>query len=269
MKLDAAYYKANSSIQQTLANELLCKHTFSETDSVLDIGCGDGKITYEIARLCNQGQAVGIDISHEMIALANETHKKHVDNLTFKQKDAAVPQGFGHKQYDVVVSLNCLYWVKAIEQACRNCFNALKPSGHFLGLIYPKESEYWRPFEKVLRESPTWQRYYQDSCCPYWKEGNELLSLLNAIGFDEVNSSFEPGLAQSTAEEYINYIRGWIPCLFSASKEEHEQFMQAVLSEAKQHYWHSDHLEIPYTKLHLYLKRPNQRRETYDGNIKK
>ncbi len=68
MTLDATYYQKNSNIQLNLANELLIQHHFKEDDFVLDVGCGDGKITDHIASLVCKGGVLGIDPSSEMIA---------------------------------------------------------------------------------------------------------------------------------------------------------------------------------------------------------
>jgi ubiquinone/menaquinone biosynthesis C-methylase UbiE len=40
---------------------------------LLDIGCGDGKITAEIAKYLPKGRAVGVDNSNQMIKLAKST----------------------------------------------------------------------------------------------------------------------------------------------------------------------------------------------------
>ena len=47
--LNAQHYQQNSSFQEKCASEVLAQHQFSPTDLVLDIGCGDGKITAELA----------------------------------------------------------------------------------------------------------------------------------------------------------------------------------------------------------------------------
>lgn len=43
-----------------------------DTDSILDIGCGTGKLTIELARFASKGSVTGIDPSQEMLQKAKE-----------------------------------------------------------------------------------------------------------------------------------------------------------------------------------------------------
>ncbi|MGC9517062.1 MAG: class I SAM-dependent methyltransferase [Methanomicrobiales archaeon] len=58
-------------------------------ERILDIGCGDGRITAEIASKISEGCVLGIDNSIEMIKLAKESFSiKEFSNLKFKVMDA-------------------------------------------------------------------------------------------------------------------------------------------------------------------------------------
>ena len=64
---DASDYERNSAQQQVWAAELLAKLDLSSGETVLDVGCGDGKVTAELAA---PGRVVGVDTSAEMVELA-------------------------------------------------------------------------------------------------------------------------------------------------------------------------------------------------------
>jgi trans-aconitate methyltransferase len=55
MKWNAADYAAHSVVQQSWARELIAKLKLRGDERVLDVGCGDGKITAEIARVLPDG----------------------------------------------------------------------------------------------------------------------------------------------------------------------------------------------------------------------
>ncbi len=58
-------------------------------EALLDTGCGDGKITAELAQALPEGKAVGVDNSQEMIHLAQTTFPKSAYlNLSFQLMDA-------------------------------------------------------------------------------------------------------------------------------------------------------------------------------------
>ena len=67
---DARAYNRVSALQQWLAAKSLGRLPLDGTERVLDVGCGDGKVTSEIARRLPRGSVVGVDASHAMIAFA-------------------------------------------------------------------------------------------------------------------------------------------------------------------------------------------------------
>ena len=67
---DASEYNRQSSLQAALAEEQLGRLTLEGAERVLDVGCGDGKITAEIAARVPRGSVLGVDPSQNMIAFA-------------------------------------------------------------------------------------------------------------------------------------------------------------------------------------------------------
>ncbi len=86
---NASDYAANSSVQQAWARELIAQLHLRGDEHVLDVGCGDGKVSAEIAQAVPRGSVVGVDASPQMIAFARKTFpsRKH-PNLEFKICDA-------------------------------------------------------------------------------------------------------------------------------------------------------------------------------------
>jgi len=88
-KWNAADYAANSAVQQNWARELITRLHLRGDERVLDVGCGDGKVTAEIARAVPHGAVVGVDASAEMIAFARKTFPaKQNPSLKFQVMDA-------------------------------------------------------------------------------------------------------------------------------------------------------------------------------------
>lgn len=79
-------YAKNSAAQLKWARELRSRLILHGSESVLDVGCGDGKITADFAQALPQGQVVGIDSSPDMIGYAQETYS--MPNLSFACIDA-------------------------------------------------------------------------------------------------------------------------------------------------------------------------------------
>lgn len=71
-------------------------------DEVLDVGCGPGTITADLARIVAPGRVTGIDVADSVVALAAENHVgAGLDNLTF-QRDDVYHLSFADGAFDVV-----------------------------------------------------------------------------------------------------------------------------------------------------------------------
>ena len=60
------------SVQQTWARELIAQLKLRGDERILDVGCGDGKVTAEMARAVPHGSVVGVDASPQMIEFATQ-----------------------------------------------------------------------------------------------------------------------------------------------------------------------------------------------------
>ena len=82
-------YAKHSSSQYEWAKALIPKLKLRGNEAVLDIGCGDGKITAALAKSLPGGCVVGVDNSKGMIALAQHTFSvDDYPNLSFQKMDA-------------------------------------------------------------------------------------------------------------------------------------------------------------------------------------
>lgn len=164
---DAADYARISGLQETMAKEVLALLDLKGTEHILDIGCGNGKVTAEIANRVPDGSVVGVDSSQEMVAFASSNYSPAAHpNLRFEVADARqLP--YRH-EFDLVVSFNALHWVTEQEKALRSIRLAMKPDGHAQLRLVPKGER--KSLEDVLedtRSSPGWTRYFQEFHDPY------------------------------------------------------------------------------------------------------
>lgn len=107
---------------------------FNSGDKILDIGCGDGKLTAVLAGKLPDSSVVGCDVSTEMIEYAKSHYV--ASNLDFLKKNASNLNFFS--EFDVVVSFNCLQWIKNQKRVIEHIFQALKIGGRAILLAAPK-----------------------------------------------------------------------------------------------------------------------------------
>jgi trans-aconitate methyltransferase len=93
-------------------------------ERILDIGCGPGQLTAELAR--SGALATGLDSSPEMLAEA----RKNYPDLDFIQADAAAFRF--EEPFDAVFSNAALHWVKDQGAAAASISRALRSGGRFV-----------------------------------------------------------------------------------------------------------------------------------------
>jgi trans-aconitate 2-methyltransferase len=124
-------YHHHSHIPYQLAADFLKQCTFAGNESILDVGCGDGKITKEIAALTPHGNVLGLDYSESMIAFAKSNYPS--GNLQFQLGDAAVMPNL--EEFDIVFSFCALHWMPDQPTVLNNIYRSMKPGGRFLAVI--------------------------------------------------------------------------------------------------------------------------------------
>jgi trans-aconitate 2-methyltransferase len=164
---DAPEYDRLSGLQQAMAKEVLALLNLKGTERVLDVGCGNGKVTSQIAARVHQGSVVGVDSSADMIAFASSHFGPLVHpNLRFEVADA---RHLPFKQeFDLVVSFNALHWIPQQHEALRSILAALKPDGLAQLRLVPAGKR--KSLENIIEEtrlSSKWARYFKEFHDPY------------------------------------------------------------------------------------------------------
>ena len=149
-ELDAKTYRQHNISQRTIAKELWTQLTLQGDEHLLDIGCGDGRISHQMADNLPNGRVTGIDPSPSMIEAAKEHQLPH---LHFEQRGAHDINEV--EKYDIVTAFSSLHYVPQIDLALEKIFRALKPGGRFLALCYTSDDGMGKHQTELLR-SPRW-----------------------------------------------------------------------------------------------------------------
>jgi trans-aconitate 2-methyltransferase len=128
---NAEDYARSSAGQQKWARELIAKLRLQGDERLLDLGCGDGKVTAELASNLPRGSVLGVDSSSEMISLAESLYPPaEYANLRFQLADASA-LNFDN-EFDVVFSNATLHWVLDHHPVLKGIARSLKPNGKVL-----------------------------------------------------------------------------------------------------------------------------------------
>jgi trans-aconitate methyltransferase len=177
-------YNQVASLQQAMAKEQLAHLTLKGSERILDVGCGDGKITASIADRVPSGKVVGIDPSHDMIGFASKHFATPArQNLRFEVADArSLPF---RAEFDLAVSFNALHWVPDQAAALASIRAALAPGGRAQLRMVPQGPR--TSLEDVIEEVrhvPRWADFFAGFRKPYVHfTPEEYRALAEAAGF--------------------------------------------------------------------------------------
>ena len=118
---------------------------------VLDLGCGTGWLTLELAR--NDMDVIGLDISKKCIKIAKK-YLKNVKDVRGRARYRVTDLNnikLKEKSFDVITAWGCLHHVQNIDHLIDEIFNALKPGGKFLVYDHVGENKIIKLIRKTIR----------------------------------------------------------------------------------------------------------------------
>jgi trans-aconitate 2-methyltransferase len=229
-KWQGTVYAQHSSSQFDRALKALEKIELKASDQILDIGCGDGKITFLMAEKVPQGNVVGLDKDSSMIETAKQ-HELKVKNLHFIQADAKDFQL--SQKFDLITSFFCLQWLSEsmLKDAFKNIYKYLKENGKICIMLpcydFPHE------IVKGVAFSDKWKEYFQTYTeLQTFLNMSSYSTILEGVGFENAEVVLVESSHPLTNQGFIKFTSQWCGC-FSCLKDQklQEEFIQDILTK--------------------------------------
>jgi len=143
------------------------------SDTVLDVGCGTGWLARQIAAQLPEGRVAGIDVSDEMIKLAQRS-STGLESVTFLL-GAADNIPWPDSSFTKVISVESAYYWDDPSRAIRETFRILRPGGSAWILI------------NFYRDNPHCHQWVDELTVPVkLLAADEWARLLRDAGFQQV-----------------------------------------------------------------------------------
>ncbi len=102
---------------------------------ILDVACGHGRITRELAR--RGAQVVGLDISGMLVERAGDRASDRL-GISYRHADVTAPQALGRNEFDLVACSYGLSDIDDLDVAGAAIAGALRPGGRFVfSILHP------------------------------------------------------------------------------------------------------------------------------------
>jgi trans-aconitate methyltransferase len=213
-------------------------------ERILDLGCGTGHLTAEIA--ATGAIVTGVDRSAEMIAEAKAKHP----GIEFEVRDAR--ELLFDRKFDAVFSNAALHWIRESEKVISGVAKALKPGGRFVAELGGKKN-----IERLMKSiENAFERFgtgnYQDAHLWYYPGIAEYAGLLEKHGLEVREASL---FARPTRlEDGEKGLRTWLQMfgesfLSRVPAGSREQFLLQVEKDARPELFKDENWELDYRRL--------------------
>lgn len=227
-------YKEASKHQKEWGGKLIAQLDLKGDESILDLGCGDGLLTEQLAVLAARGYVLGVDASEGMIQTAKKLRR---DNLEFRQLDINKMDFIN--RFDIIYSNAALHWIKNHERLLNSSVTALKSGGRIFWNFAGEGTctNFFEVIRKKMREDK-YTDYFRDFEWPWYmpsKSNYQKLISNTAFSESEVTEEYVDRYF-SSADEMIKWLDQptIVPFLTVIPGSLKERFRNEVIEEMLQ-----------------------------------
>lgn len=241
---DAASYDRVSDPQFTWALEVLERLPLSGDETVLDAGCGSGRVTALLLERVPHGRVIGVDASESMIEFArralSDRAELFVGDLAALSLDEPV---------DAIFSNAVLHWIPDHESVFERFFAALRPGGRLVAQCggAGNVASLGRAVQAVYARTPSLAGDPPSQQTWNFASAEGTRARLEAAGFTGVEAWLEPRTVSVDREFLRTVTLG--PHLERLASERRDVFVDAVADEL------GEPLELDYIRLNIQARR--------------
>ncbi len=246
MKWDSVLYDDKHSFVWKMAGGVLDLLKAQPDERILDVGCGTGHLTAQIASV--GAICTGIDLSPDMICQAREKHP----NLQFLVMDAR-EMTFA-EPFDAVFSNATLHWISEPERVVAGIARSLRSGGRFVAEFGGKGNT----AQFLAAASRAWTRSGLAGAMPnpwFYPSLPEYAALLERRGFEVTHAAlFDRPTPLDDGERGL---RNWIEMFGDAflqtvsGSSQRERFVAEVEREARPTLFRDSQWVMDYRRLRI------------------
>lgn len=207
----AAYHRL-SGPQLSWGKKVLSRLDLRGDETVLDAGCGTGRLTADLLEALPRGRLIGVDLSENMLHSAREHLAARFGQRLHLLACDLLSLPF-RRIFDVVVSTAAFHWVLDHNRLFSSLHDVLVPGGR-LEAQCGGGPNLWRLRERAnaLTATPTFAPYFAEFHEPWlFQDAESARRTLRGAGFADVETSTEAApTALDDAAHYREFVRNII-----------------------------------------------------------
>ena len=206
---DSSAYHRLSGPQLSWGKKVLARVKLRGDETLLDAGCGTGRLTGELLQALPRGHVVAVDLSQNMLRTAREQltpqFGEQVRFVAADLQDLPFVRAF-----DGIFSTAAFHWVLDHDKLFRSLYGALRPRGWLRAQCGggPNLARL-RGRMAVLAASPKYAQFLGEFAEPWtYSDAETAAERLHQAGFVNVQTGLEPALtAFEDAAKFSDFVR--------------------------------------------------------------
>jgi trans-aconitate 2-methyltransferase len=255
---NSSEYHRLSGPQVSWGKRVLARLQLRGDESLLDAGCGTGRLTAELLQALPNGRVVALDVSRNMLRSAREYLRPQFGKRT--QYVAADLSNLPFQNaFDGIVSTAAFHWVLDHDRLFRNLHRALRLGGWLqaqcggFGNIAQLRDRMAR-----LAVSPEFAPYLASFPSPWlFQDAEDAAAALQRAGFVNIQTGLEPAsIVMESRQQFTDFLRTMIVRTHLdrlPDPELGERYVSALTDQAEKD---DPPFLLDYTRLNLSASKP-------------
>jgi trans-aconitate 2-methyltransferase len=259
---DPELYNRFRSYRAEPFNAILARLELAQAEKLVDLGCGSGENTIELARRAAAAHALGIDSSPAMIARANQAKDglppELGARLEFRVDDIRAVQL--PERYSLVFSNAALHWINDHRRALEACYRILRPGGKLVVQMPANYEETAQVTLTHLAAEQPWRELLGGVTVPSATVGSPdyYARMLDELGFVDIDCYYQTfAHPMNSPGEVVEWSRSTVlrPFLDALPEDRRVQFVSQWRRELELGYGTSGPLTFNFRRIFLWARR--------------
>jgi trans-aconitate 2-methyltransferase len=266
---DPELYNRFSQFRSEPVAMMLARLQLGPRERIIDLGCGTGEHTAELARRSPEGEVTGVDSSPAMIERALKLHQTLGPDLQprLQFRLADFRRFAADREYTVVFSNAALQWVREHHRILAAAYRALRDNGRLAIQIPANENETAQATMRQMATEVPWKATLSEVRTPSDENvlpASDYTQLLTEIGFAEVNCFYWTfHHAMNNPGEVVEFCRATSLRRFldRLTANQHSAFVSELIRRLEDAYGTRGALTFNFRRLFLWGRRVDASRD--------
>jgi len=244
---DATTYDRVSTPQVEWAGPVLDRLELRGDETVLDAGCGSGRVTAMLIERLPRGRVIAVDSAPAMVAKAREAIGDRAEVLLLDLAELRLPE-----PVDAVFSNAVFHWVLNHDRLFKRLFEVLRPGGRLEAQCGGAGNI--KTFHEVvarLADRPPFSSYFEGWSGPWnFADDAGMAALLERLGFTDVRCWLEERpVVPPEPQDYLRTV-----CLGHHLEHLPDELRDTLVGNVAKSL--GDPLTLEYVRLNISARRP-------------